>query len=142
MDKNKKLKIALPILGVIMAFVYGPLIFGSGSKDKADNNISHVNKNTQVSAGMLDLAALPGTGGREKAKTVYMQWGQNPFMFKRAPKVLNLEGIMWDKKNPKAIINGDIFGIGETVESKIIVDIRPSSVIIKGDDGKEIELKY
>ena len=125
-----------------MAFVWGPLIFGSGSKDKADNNIDHVNKNTQVSAGMLDLAALPGAGGRKKAKTVYMQWGQNPFMLKRNPKALNIEGIMWDTKNPRAIINGVIIGIGETVESKTIVDIRPNSVIIKGDDGKEIELKY
>ena len=143
MNKQQKLKVALPVLAVIMAFVWGPLIFGSGSKGKADNSTGRVNKNTQVSTGRLDLAVLPVTGGsREKAKTAYTQWGQNPFILKRAPKALNIEGIMWDTKNPRVIINGVIVGIGETVESKTIVDIKSNSVIIKGEDGKEIELKY
>ena len=141
MDKQQKLKIALPVLAVIMAFVWGPLIFGSGSS-KSDNNTGSVSKGIVKSMGGLDVAALSGTGGQKKARSIYAKWGQNPFMLKRAPKAINIEGIMWDKKNPKAIINGDIFGIGETVESKTIVDIRPNSVIIKGDDGKEIELKY
>lgn len=142
MDKNKKLKIALPILGVIMAFVYGPLIFGSGSKDKADNKTGSVGSSVRGNTGSFDLAALSRSRNQGKSRTVYADWGQNPFMLKRAPRELYIEGIMWDNTNPKAIINGDIIGIGETVESKTVVDITPSSVIFKDSDGKEFELSY
>jgi len=140
-DKQQKLKIALPILFVVMAIIWGRIIFGSGSS-KSDNKSGNTSKGAVKSMGSLNIAGLSKTGGQGKARSIYAKWGQNPFMLKRSPKALNIEGIMWDKKNPKVIINGDIFGIGETVESKTIVDIRPSSVIIKGNDGKESELKY
>jgi len=141
-DKQQKLKIALPVLAVIMAFVYGPLIFGSGSKDKTNKKTGSVSNSMQKNAVSFDLAALSQSRSQKKAKTAYTEWGQNPFMLKRAPKALNIEGIMWDEKNPKAIINGDIVGIGENIESKTIIDIKPNSVIFVGDDGKEVELTY
>jgi len=141
-DKNKKLKIALPVLAVIMAFVWGPIIFGSSSKDKTDSSIGSVGNSVQGNAGGLDLVALSRSRSQESARTIYTEWGQNPFMLKRAPKALYIEGIMWDKSNPKAIINGNIVGAGDVVESKTIVEIKPSSVIIRGDDGIEVELKY
>ncbi len=125
-----------------MVLVYGPLIFGSGSKDKADNKTGNVGNSVQGNAGSFDLAALSRSRSQKKSRTVYADWGQNPFMLKRAPRELYIEGIMWDKKNPRAIINGDIIGIGETIESKTIVDITPSSVIFKDGDGKEFELSY
>ena len=142
MDKNKKLKIALPILIVVMAFVWGPIFFGSNPKDKADNKTGDVGSSVQGNTGSFNLAALSRSRSQEKSRTVYADWGQNPFMLKRAPRELYIEGIMWDKTDPKAIINGDIVGIGETVESKTIVDITSSSVIFKDGDGKEFELSY
>lgn len=138
MDRQQKLKIALPILFVVMAFVWGPVIMGPGKKNDLDNNAKNIN---EVADGM-DSAAMFRIDARKRAKTAYTGWGQNPFMLKRAPKAFYIEGIMWDEKNPKAIINGNIVGIGDAVESKTIVDIKPSSIIIKGDDGKEVELKY
>lgn len=138
MDRQQKLKIALPILFVVMAFVWGPVIMGPSKKSDLDNNAKNIN---EVADGM-DSAAMFRADARKRAKTAYTSWGQNPFMLKRAPKALYIEGIMWDEKNPKAIISGNIVGIGDAVESKMIVDIKPSSVIIKGDDGKEVELKY
>ena len=139
MNKQQKLKIALPILIVVMAFVWGPVIFGSGSKSKGDNSTSRVNKNMQE--GMSGFA-VPSVASQKKAKTAYARWGSNPFMLKRTPKAINLEGILWDANDPKAIINGNIVGVGETVEGKMIVEIKANSVIIKGDDGEEFELKY
>lgn len=139
MNKQQKLKIALPILIVVMAFVWGPVIFGSGSKSKGDNSTSRVNKNMQEGVSRF---AVPSVASQKKAKTAYAQWGSNPFMLKRTPKVINIEGIMWDANNPKAIINGKIVGAGEAVEGKMIVEIKANSVIIKGDDGEEVELKY
>ena len=63
-------------------------------------------------------------------------------MLKRAPKALNIEGIMWDENYPTAIINGIIIGAGEVIEDKTIIEIKLNSVIIRGDDGKDVELKY
>ena len=136
MNKQQKLKIAFPILLAAMAFVWGPIIFGSGSKSKGNNDTSRVNKNMQESL------TVPSVVHQKKAKTAYAQWGSNPFMLKRAPQAINIEGIMWDANDPKAIINGNIVGAGETVEGKMIVEIKFNSIIIKGDDGEEVELKY
>ena len=140
MDKQQKLKIALPLLVVVLAFVYGPLFFGSDSR-KSDNNIGRVNNGVQANTGGFDVAMLSSVGNRKKARTTYAEWGQNPFMLKRAPKELYIEGIMWDKNNPKAIINGIIVGAGDVVEGKTIIEVKANSVIIRGDDGKEFELK-
>jgi len=140
-DKQQKLKVALPVLAVIMAFVWGPLIFGSGSS-KDNNKTGNVSNSVETSTGKLNIAVLSGTGDQKKARTIYTKWGQNPFMLKRAPKTLNIEGIMWDENDPKAIINGNIVGAGEVVEGKTIIEIKSTSVIIRGDDGKNIELKY
>ena len=140
MDKNKKLKIALPVLAVIMAFVWGPIIFGSGSKDKTDNNTGSAGNSVQGNVGSIDIAALSRSRSQKKTRTAYTEWGQNPFMLKRVPRALYIEGIMWDKKNPKAIINGSIIGIGDYVGPNMVVDIKQNSVIIQGEDG-ETELQ-
>ncbi len=135
MDKNKTLKIALPVLLVIVMIVWGPVLFGSGSKGKSNS----VNKGN---IGSSDLTALPRSGNQKRAKTQYAEWGQNPFMLKRAPKALYIEGIMWDANDPKAIINSSILGVGDKVESKTIIEITPNSVILKDEKGKEVELTY
>jgi len=140
-DKQQKLKIALPILFVVMAIIWGPIIFGSGS-GKSDNKTGNTSKGAVKSMGSLNIAGLSNTGGQGKARSIYAKWGQNPFMLKRAPKALFIEGIMWDENEPKAIINGTIVGAGEVVEGKTIIEIKSTSVIIRGDDGKNIELKY
>ena len=89
----------------------------------------------------LDLIALARSSERKKAKTSYVDWGRNPFTPSESPKASVLEGIMWDAKNPQAIINGNILGIGEKVGSGVIVDIQKTSVIIKnGAIEKEYRL--
>jgi len=135
-DKQQKLKIALPILIVVMAFVWGPVIMGSNKKDSSNKSSKNINEGVDSS----NLAVMSLSGVRKKAKTIYTDWGQNPFMLKRAPKALYIEGIMWDANNPQAIINGKMVGIGDLVESKTVIEIKRSSIILMGDDG-EIELK-
>lgn len=140
MNKQQKLKIALPMLVVIMAFVWGPVIIGSGSKRKADKGNSAGNSQgmQQASGNSIDLTALSRVGRRQKTRTSYADWGRNPFVLKQVIKALAVEGILWDENDPKAIINGNIVGIGDQVGSSIIIDIKPSSVTIKGDMGETI----
>lgn len=44
-----------------------------------------------------------------------------------------LSGILWDEKNPSAIINGRIVGIGDKVDGNTVVSIKQDSVIL--NDG-------
>lgn len=140
MDKQQKLKIALPILVIIMAVVWGPVITGSGPKRKAGKAAKKIGAAPQ-GENNIDLAALSRAGTREKARTSYAEWGRNPFTLVQDPEALIIEGIVWDRENPKAIINGDILGIGDPVGPNVIADIKQNSVILRGETG-DIELRF
>jgi hypothetical protein len=74
---------------------------------------------------------------RQAQRTGYSTWGRNPF----APKIhvepevpkFTLNGILWDEKTPKAIINDTIVGIGDKINGRTIIEIREDSVIL--NDG-------
>lgn len=51
-----------------------------------------------------------------------------------------LNGILWDKSCPMAIINDQIVKIGDTVSGKIVVDIKQDRVILN-DGNKDFELR-
>ena len=141
MDKQKKLKIALPILILVMAFVWGPVIIGGGSKHKSASKTNNNGKNISIQGSSADLIVLARSNERKKAKTSYADWGRNPFTISESPKASVLEGIMWDAQNPQAIINGNILGVGDSVGSGEIVDIQQNSVIIRnGTIEKEYRL--
>ncbi len=140
MNKQQKLKIALPILAVIMAFVWGPIIMGSGSKRNADKSRPSGNGGTvnQGNNRNVDLTNLAYVGKRKKARTSFEDWGRNPFVLTQAIKALTIEGILWDEQDPKAMINGYIVGVGDKVGSNTIINITPTSVTIKGDAGESV----
>jgi len=53
---------------------------------------------------------------------------------------LYLTGILWDEKNPTAIINGKIIGIGDKVGGNSVVDIKKDRVILN-DGFSDFELR-
>jgi len=55
-------------------------------------------------------------------------------------EALSLTGIVWDKENPVAIINGRIVKVGNTVSGNTVLAINPSNVILS-DGNRTIELK-
>lgn len=71
---------------------------------------------------------------RYAQKTDFDDWGRNPFMPKgvsaRFQGGLALNGIVWDNISPKAIINGEIVGIGDTIGGYKIVDITPNKTVV------------
>jgi len=137
MDKQTKLKIALPALILVMIFVWGPVIMGSSSKNKGKSSGS-VSLGSVSQGSNSDLIALARSSERRKARTSYTEWQRNPFTLSESPKASVLEGIMWDAQNPKAIINGYILGIGERVGAGYIVDIQQTSVTIKTGKSERI----
>lgn len=53
---------------------------------------------------------------------------------------VRLEGIIWDEKNPMAIINDKVAGIGDTVSGAKVVEIRQNEVVFDVN-GQRISVK-
>lgn len=51
-----------------------------------------------------------------------------------------LNGILWDRSNPMAIINDSIVKIGDKVDDTFVVDIKQDRVILN-DGAREFELR-
>lgn len=94
------------------------------------------------------------TRAEEMLKFAEMTWGRNPFLQPGinsvrppvgsdkpsvAPK-FNLEGIVWDKDFPYAIINGEVWQIGDEVGGYRVQSISKETVTLESN-GQTIELK-
>lgn len=53
---------------------------------------------------------------------------------------IRLEGIVWDSKNPMAMVNDSIVAIGDEIAGAKVVDITKNEVIIE-IDGQRVSLK-
>ena len=94
---------------------------------------------------------LPLTDFEEKAKRIsrkqisaldeHSPWGRDPFQeVDISFSELKLQGIMWDDKTPKALINNKIVKIGDKIDVIKVVDIKRESVILNDGTG-DFELK-
>lgn len=82
---------------------------------------------------------------RRAARTRFTSWGRNPFALKGAPQAtpsqtFDLGGIMWNEKNPKAMIGDAVVGKGGKIGSNTVVDIKKDRVILN-DGTKDFEIK-
>lgn len=70
-----------------------------------------------------------------------LTWGRDPFVLgevkseKKGPTRLVLNGIIWDEKNPYAIINDEVVAKGDTIDGNTVIEVRRDSVIL--DSGTE-----
>ena len=134
--QNKKI-IILIILGIVAVI---SLFYGIFAPSKARRNII-----PEPTSSLQELTVKKGTAylTRNAKKTAYSSWSRDPFSTSPAPIKgyggLTLGGIMWDKKNPMAIINDNIVKIGDTVSGNTVVDIKQDKVILN-DGSKDIEL--
>lgn len=142
MDRQKKLKIALPVLFVIMAFVWGPILLGGTRKSgqKPETSSAAGGETSTNQGDMMDIVAMSSTGIRQKARTSYDAWGQNPFMLAKPPRAIVVEGVLWDPANPQVMINGEILSVGGTIGTNVIIGIRPNSVVLQTASGETVEL--
>jgi hypothetical protein len=53
---------------------------------------------------------------------------------------LELQGIVWSRERPTAVINGVVLGPGETVAGFTLLRVEPRAVVL-GDGEREIELR-
>ncbi len=135
MNKEKTLKIVLPILILAAAMVWGRALL------PAKKNVIELPPSFRPA---LEHTVTPveraGVASRQ-SKSSYEDWGRNPFMSSLAvSQGPTLDGILWDANNPVAVINGEIAGKGDSVGPYVVVEVRPESVLLN-DGEKDIELR-
>ena len=134
--QNKKVIIAIILcVGAVISLIYG---LTAGPKSKRQSvPISGVifQDKTVSSAGRIVLIK------RRAIKTDFTSWGRSPFTLKKTTDTrLTLNGILWDAKNPQAIIKGEIVEVGDKIGPNIVVDIKQDRVILS-DGTQDFELK-
>ncbi len=133
MDQNRK-KIALIVLLLLMVWVWWP-------KTKA--NRPRVKSSLPLISFARESPAVLQRKALQKQRSEFAGWGRNPFSWSKSASPdmgLNLSGIIWDEQSPRAIIDGNIVGIGDDVSGKIIKQITTDSVTLT-DGTSELELR-
>ena len=137
--QNKKL-ITLIALSTLAVF---SLIYGIVTPTKTGRRLSR--KPAAVhrkQRGKLTEELLPAK--RDRKKTDFASWGRDPFTPGDISAIkiseLTLNGIIWDKVEPHAIINNEIVKLRDKVGSYTIVDITHNKVVIS-DGFNNFELR-
>lgn len=128
-----KNKISILIIGFIVVTAqpgYGQSILSS------DEDFSFLDRNPFKSwlpkieekiEKKLEVTKIESEGIKEQKmpllETVEKPAVQEP----QAPKII-ISGLVWNTDRPQAIINGEIFGIGDTIENSKIVNIHRDGI--------------
>ncbi len=148
MDKKRIEIIITGALILIFIFAWGNAFKIIKKKAGQVRNADISNLRRQKAVSFLDKPPIvisvgdkPARAGNTEAGPV---WGRCPFSgeayFCDEEAIgLRLTGIMGDKKDSLAIINGDIVKIGDKIGAVIVVDIKQDRVILN-DGFRNIEL--
>jgi hypothetical protein len=134
--QNKK----LPLLIVVSIIAVFSLFYGIFTPSRTKRNL--LTKDTGFQKTIVSEKGIIFLTRRAK-RSDYSYWGRNPFSISGAPirrfGGLTINGILWDKKNPLAIINERIVKIGDKIDGNTVVGIEQDRVILN-DGSKDIEL--
>ena len=82
-----------------------------------------LSKDKDLSAEVLSLK-------RSARRSSFKGWASNPFTHQEI-RLLVLSGIMFSDNSPaSAVINNEIYGVGDTVEGNKIIEIKEDQVIL------------
>ncbi len=133
--QDKKL-ILLVVLG---ALAVGTLIYGIVTPSRTKQGLSsQAGKGAAASDGKATKLPME----RHEARSSYPSWGRSPFVLQTGTQEtgLVLNGIAWDEKAPKAIVNDQIVGVGDRVAGQTVTAIQTTSVTLN-DGVQDVELK-
>ena len=136
-DKKVVALIVLIVLAVI-SLVYGVMAPPKGRVKRAVAVERQV-AITPPQGTTTDVISTRRRAGRSQFKA----WERNPFVSGQTASTmvgLTLNGIIWNKAKPKAMIGDAIVVKGDTVGANKVVDIQPDRVILN-DGTKDFELK-
>ncbi|MDP3730509.1 MAG: hypothetical protein Q8R14_03175 [Candidatus Omnitrophota bacterium] len=141
--QNKKV-VALIILAVlaVISLIYGITASPKGRVKSAAAAVGQASgAPTQNAAAAKSVVST----ARRAKRSQFKAWKRNPFVSGLAAPAsaaakLTLNGIIWSKINPKAMIGDAIVVKGDIVGANKVVDIQPDKVILN-DGAKDFELK-
>ena len=133
-DKKLLLLIGLGLLAI------GSLIYGIVTPSKTRQELS--SQSSSSSSTVTTVAPAPFPKERNTKRSSFLSWGRNPFLLQErgAGSQLVLNGIAWDERSPRAVINGQIVAVGDKIEGKTVVAIRSYGVTLK-DAAESLELR-
>jgi len=124
------------VLIILSALAILSLIYGVGTPTKKRQIASSKDIDIQEKAPFVKKEKIVPIA-RGAKRTNYVFWGRNPFVPKATAaartSVPILNGIMWDEKNPKAIINDIIVQKGDKINGNTVIEIGQNRVIL--NDG-------
>ncbi len=146
---DQKQKIILVVLGLTLAIVWGRAITLQPVYGK---NRQKINPQTSAPSAPTSIRAA-------SKQAPFDDWARNPFISeegslsesaahgqsspkKQAPNssALHLEGILWDPKSPAAVVNDQMVGVGDSVGSWKVTEIRQDRVLLsKGSSTQTLE---
>ncbi len=78
---------------------------------------------------------------RTALRSSYESWSRNPFVsteiIPKEAELHKLSGIIWDEKNPIAIINNEIVSVGDRIGEALVTRIERTRVMIKLKDAED-----
>lgn len=143
MQQTPKLKI-LTVLTVVafLSLMYG-ILTPAKRRGGHTPDMSAIEL-TSRSGSETAPSSFQRTAERTAKKMGYATWGRSPFLPKTESVVtrtkLVLAGIAWDDQSPKAVINDQIVGVGDTVGGNSVVSIQKDRVIMS-DGSSDFELR-
>jgi len=134
MDK-KNIELLVTGVGVIILIF---LIANYAAESKSEKAVSKT-----VSLPALE-SAMPSFAGNGQLDESDERWGRDPFLpdstnlKEQSPEDMALNGIVADKANPYAIINNDIFKIGDKVNGMTVIEINEKNVVLDENGQRHI----
>ena len=146
--KNKRDIIITSILLVIFAisFTKNVLLRKRSVASPAPSSVTDTAKNMSEQLIIVTNIRVYDKLRKERVELWDREWGRDPFIPQQALATiikavnLTLKGILWDEKNPKAIVNEKTLLVGDTLYGYTVVEIKPRSVVLKTGE-KNIELQ-
>ena len=136
--QNKKV-IALIVLSALAVI---SLIYGAVAPSKSKFKSAAAGKQV-AAAPAQDAPKSAVLTARRPKRSQFKTWKRNPFAsgFTASTMTeLTLNGIIWNKSTPKAMIGDAIVVKGDTIGENKVIDIKPDRVILN-DGTKDFELK-
>ncbi len=130
---GKKERIELTITGIGVIFLIF-LVLGNVQKIQAKKR-SMAKSGAAITSSMSVPISFEAPEIEES--TIKQGWGRDPFSSgANTPEDIEFEGlvvngIMWDKDNPLAIINDDVVKVGDKLGDLKVVEITKTSVILE-----------
>ena len=133
-DKKTTILIVLSI-GAVISLIYGITAPPPGrARRRASATAGQTAPGKDASSARK--AALPTV--RLSKETAYKGWKRNPFVPTGSSgfSELTLGGIMWQERNPRAVINGSLVGEGDAIDDYKVVEIERDHVKLKSVSGE------